>query len=245
MPTILVLFVLLLATLARCTPLPGVKCDGLQKTQHGFDLGPLMSCSPPSGSGLKTECPNVNYSIPEVVIQDQAFRIDVINSVLNRMNDALVSGDQNACRQAFRSELCSFYFPRCSDDHCSVNVTFNCTRAKEACPTNIDFGMFCPNVSPHEGEYPIEPCRQKEEEQVPLGNCVKYVDQRLPSWLLVHTKASERYAQTLYQKLAKSNETCAEMFLSHACQSVGRCWSQGCRLERSNSMDQCKSIDRW
>lgn len=248
MPTI-PLVLLLLATLARCSPLPGVKCDGLQETQHGFDLGPLMSCSPPSGYDLQTECPNVNYSIPEVARQDQTFRKDVILSVLNRIEDALrilnsAASAREACRQAFRNELCSFYFPRCSDDHCTVSVSFNCTRVKEACPgVSFDFGVFCPKVSP-EGVYPIEPCRQKEEEeQVRLDSCAPHADLRLPSWLLVHTKAFEGDAQTVYAELNKRNETCAKNFLSHACQSVGRCWSQGCRLERSNSKDQCSSID--
>ena len=247
MPTV-PFVLLLLATLARCTPLPGVKCDGLQQTQHGFDLGPLMSCSPPSGSDLERECSNVNYPIPEVVLRDQTFRIDVIQSVLNRIDDAFQNSGpdaRTACRRAFRDELCSFYFPRCSDDHCTVNVSFNCTRVEEACPDEFRFGEFCPNVSPHEGVYPIEPCRQKEEVQVPLGSCAPYVDQKLPAWLLVHTKAFEGQAQTVYTVLSRKNETCAEEFLSHACQSVGRCWSQGCRLERSNSKDQCNSVDSW
>ena len=247
MPTVPFVF-LLLATLARCTPIPGVKCDGLQQTQHGFDLGPLMSCSPPSGSDLERECSNVNYPIPEVVLQDRTFRIDIIQSVMDRVNYASQSSDpdaRTACRRAFRDELCSFYFPRCSDDHCTVNVSFNCTRVEEACPDDREFGVFCPNVSPHEGVYPIEPCRQKEEVQVPLGSCALYVDQRLPAWLLVHTKAFEGEAQMVYAVLSRKNETCAEKFLSHACQSVGRCWSQGCRLERSNSKDQCNSVDSW
>ena len=247
MPTVPFVF-LLLATLARCTPLPGVKCDGLQQTQHGFDLGPLMSCSPPSGSDLERECSNVNYPIPEVVLRDQTFRIDVIQFVLNRINDAFQDSRpdaQEACRRAFREELCSFYFPRCSDDHCTVNVSFNCTRVEEACPDDVNFSEFCPNVSPHEGVYPIEPCRQKEEVQVPLGSCALYVDQRLPPWLLVHTKAFEGVAQTVYEVLSRKNGTCAEKFLSHACQRFGRCWSQGCRLERSNSRDQCNSVDSW
>ena len=240
---------LLLATLASSSPFPGVKCDGLRQKQHSFDLGPLTSCEvPPSISSVKTQCPNVDYPIPAVVLEDQVFSVAYIRNILTNIDNALISSDENvksACRQSFTDELCSFYFPRCSDDHSTVDVSFNCTRAKAQCPSsNFDFDLFCPKVSPHDGVYPIEPCKMKEEQQVSLDRCASYVDQALPSWLLVHVKAIEGKAVSGHGLLS-GNAECAEMFLNYSCRSIGRCWSQGCRLERVNSKEQCNSTDAW
>ena len=248
-PTLL--FAFFVATLARCSPVPGVKCDELQETQHSFDLGPLTSCVvPPSGSALENSCPNVDYAIPAVALQYNASRLAVIQATMSDLDAILGLQPPNiksACVQTFRNELCSFYFPRCSDDHSTVDVSFNRTRAREQCPSDLsmeEFDVLSPKASsPHEGVYPIEPCKQKEQ-QVPLGMCASYVDQRLPSWLFVQVKAIEEDAVPVYNLLL-GNKQCAEMWLNYTCGSVGRCWSQGCRLERSSSREQCMDLDSW
>ena len=246
------LICLLLATLTKCSSVFGGKCGGLQEEQHSFDLGPLTSCVvPPSGSDLEDSCPNVDYAIPAVALQYNASRLAVIQATMSDLDAILAfqpSNINSACIQTFRNELCSFYFPRCSDDHSTVDVSFNRTRAREQCPSNLlsmaEFDVFSPKASsPHEGVYPIEPCKQKEQ-QVPLGMCASYVDQRLPSWLFVQVKAIEEDAVDVYNLLLHQRQ-CAEMWLNYTCGSVGRCWSQGCRLEHTNSKEQCNSLDDW
>lgn len=245
---------LLLATLGKCSPVSGGKCDQVQVTQHMFDLGSLTSCTvPPSGSSL-ARCPNVNYPIPAVALQDEVSHAARIQSTVTALRSAIsVStgydmSKTEACVQDFTNELCSFFFPRCSDDHSTVDVSFNCTRAMEQCPEiqhNFDRDRFCPMVSGFEGVYPIEPCKQKVQ-RVPLGNCAVAVDQTLPTWLAVQVKAIEGYSRAVYEFLdMRPQRDCADMWGNYTCRSVGRCWAQGCRLERTNSKDLCTTLQSW
>ena len=212
-----------------------------------------MSCAvPPTGSLVREgSCPNVDYAVPAVTLQDADSHLTLIRSTVTALRVRIAvdhamfdSTKAEACEQEFKEELCSLFFPRCSSDRATVDVSFNCTRAVGQCPDGFDV-RFCPKLSGYGDVYPIEPCKQKVQ-QVPLGNCAMAVDQTLPSWLALQVKAIEGYTIDTYDYLnGTPQRDCADLWGNYTCQSVGRCWAQGCRLEHINSMERCNKLDSW
>ena len=241
----LVLFVVFVSA-ADGTP---VKVRGSRSTtvEHPFDLGPLTTCVQPPNT---TACPFVNYPIPAVLASSINSRIIPIESALKYVSTI----SNEACQNSFRRELCNLYLPRCneeSDGTQSVSLHFNCTRVLADCPSDkhADLRSYCPEVGPLTGTYPLENCKPSSEQNRIVSNdslCDDYVDAAMPKWLQAHVKVYGNNFKSVHDILKDNGaEDCVPDWLNISCQSFGRCWAQGERMEHYHSKDQCQLVEMW
>ena len=226
-----------------------VKLRGSRSTtlEHPFDLGPLTTCVQPPNT---TVCPFIDYPIPAVLASSINSRIIPIESAL----DYVSSHSDEACQNSFRRELCNLYLPRCteeSDGTQSVRLHFNCTRVLADCPSDKhdDFQKYCPEVGQLTGTYPLENCKPSSEQDRIVSNhslCDDYVDAAMPKWLQAHAKVYGNNLKVVYEVLEDNDaEDCLPNWLNVSCQSFGRCWAQGERMEHPHSKEQCQSVESW
>lgn len=226
--------------------------------EHPFDLGPVTACvTAPSTSS----CPTVDYDIPATVASSLDIRTATIEPIMKLFTTSVHPNEDNReCIENFRKELCEFHLPKCTEKNDGTNaieIKFNCTRALSQCPdvgsALGDLSAFCPELGDMGGTYDLEKCSPQpvqEQTDLNIADCRRYADSSLPSWISAYLKILGNSLDVQYDHLLSTSKQddfvlqgCLVGWLNVSCQSFGRCWAQGERLEYFHSREDCQSLD--
>lgn len=219
--------------------------DGL--STNPFDLGEANACAQPQGISV---C-NVDYEVPAAVAHQ---RVIAIKQGLINESSTMTGGEVAVCRTAITQVQCTRHFPRCYSSEGRVSVVYSpstCSQVIDNCTEQVmeqgscDFTVnassrMCKTVSEFvsESQQPLMACN-KTAEIHPLW----YVTE----WMFVYLRDIDEELSSLSGLDEIVDSLCLEKYFSFRCQSIGRCWDQGRRIESSphNTQQTCQEILNW
>jgi len=211
--------------------------------EHAFDLGTLSCCPTPRSN----TCTNLPDYIPCTVANGME---DTENSIERTFNS--LSSVNATCAETVKNIQCSQKFPACvtlpnGDLEVRFSLQDDCDEELELCP------IFLRDSLRKEGlclisnsSYPMNNCEASSPEQ-PLNLRHCKVNWYLPEWIHQYLQVIDKELNALEQTFMSNGATdiCWDKYKDFRCQSVGKCWAQGDRLEGINTSEDCSEVVRW
>ena len=214
-----------------------------------FDIGAAYGCALPQGDA--NAC-SIDYQVPAAVAHHRIFAIrqGMVNGTT-----ASTSGEGTECRSAINEVQCAKHFPRCKSSEDSVSVVYS----PEACSQVVD---TCTDMVMDKGscDFTVNATQSTcktvaqfvAESQIPLTACNKTAQDSnwyVTEWMFAYLRNIDEELTISYEEGLKEiiSMECFERFASFRCQSIGRCWDQGRRIEIHpyNIMSNCQEILNW
>ena len=226
-----------------------VKERQIVEEEHDFDLGPLRCCRHRDSD----VCPSMSELVPCSFVKDMDDREGRIRARMMTYKDLATTNPQHAnCSRDLGEVLCEQNFPTCvinADGSHSVELSAQdtCEQRMESCPgyvRRIDvFEDICSLYEPESTTYSVSNCTVPE---ITLTYC--NVDWYLPEWGHQYLQQIDLELDNMLNlngELSGISDTCKQKVKDFHCRSVGRCWAQGDRLERINSINTCHEVSSW
>ena len=212
-----------------------------------FDLGEANACVQPQGLSVCT----IDYEVPAAIAH---HRFATIKEGLVNHSISLVTGLENLpCRTAIAEVQCARHFPRCHSSEGRVSVAYSqdaCLQVIDNCTDTVEEQGSCDftvNASSHgmcktvsefvsESGRPLLACNKTAS-----SNPLWYVTE----WMFAYLRDIDE--DDLSSVSALLSPSCFEQYSRFRCQSIGRCWDQGRRIEFSshNTRKNCQAIVGW
>ena len=214
--------------------------------ENSFDFGPLRCCARPRDSEV---CPNLSDRIPCTLATNMTAIEERILYELTIFGK--FSSVYSTCSEGIRDILCKARFPTCvitanGTHQIQLPPRDTCKTKLDSCPTflqsNDNIDDMCFLYDSTNTTYSVANCNAHN--MTGLSHCT--VDWYLPEWLRRFVrKIDEDLGRSRNVDLLSVNTSCWEKIRDFQCQSVGRCWAQGDRLEYINSRETCNEVMRW
>ena len=243
-------------TFGRGNPLGSTDTVVERPPDNPFDGGEINSCVRLNPENVSTYC-TIDYDVP-------AYVAAIAPILLSEIRGALSNARSDSCSTTLREILCSQKFPRCrlqesGDVHIEQTYTQSCNqRLQTDCSTERYNGLqqqhVCgfPNVTARDtDQLPASPCQPVAEYEFNLQLCHTVIDAdktMVTPWMfelmkqkdaVVHSELRDNLDGLLIDR------TCQRKWAAYYCQSVGRCNSDGTRIELVNTMEDCEMLLQW
>ena len=213
--------------------------------EHPFDLGTL-SCCPTPRSDINI-CTNLPDHIPCTIANEMEDREDNIKRTFHSL-----SNRNSTCAEAVKNVQCSKKFPACvtlpnGDLEVRFSLQDDCNEQLELCPNYLRESFLQEGLCLiSNSSYPIDNCEASSPER-PLNLLHCTANWYLPDWIHQYLKVISSELDALHQLFMSSGATnsCWAKYRDFRCQSVGKCWAQGDRLEAINTLEACREVVRW
>ncbi len=217
----------------------GVCHSVVDPNPNPFDGGPINSCTAPSFSPGSICRDLVNYEVPSSVAR-------LVNIVEDHINNHLEDGVSDECREAYRNTLCLQRFPRCEgngtillgEQSRTMSVSSECNTFIQSRTRNEEIRLPLDDTCRTIGEQTFE---------VSLNRCAVSAGQLMTPWMLEYIQTVDHTVRNensvLYDPQHSSG--CAEPLAFHLCNFIGKCSSDGVRVEYINSYESCSRTINW
>ena len=180
----------------------------------------------------------VNYKVPTPIAR-------LSNIIETLVNDSLLEGVVERCRDNYRRVLCLHRFPRCRFNRFSNRLsvilnegTFTATLTQN-CPLYANrIFLNAKEITLNDDCYSLSKYSSFE-----FTRCRVNPDMRLSPWMLEYLKAVDR---TITQEtgLLYHLRGCGDKYAFHRCNFIGRCTIEG-HVEFINSYESCRNTTTW
>ena len=216
--------------------------------EHPFDLGTLSCCpTPRSDVNICTDLPDF---IPCTIAHEMEDRENSIKRTFNSLSR--LDGVNATCAEAVKNVQCSQKFPACvtlpsGDIEVRFSLQDDCDEQLDLCPSYLKTSFIQEGLCLiSNSSYPVDNCEASSPEQ-PLNLLHCTVDWYLPEWIHQYLKVISSELNALHPTFMSNGGTdsCWAKYRNFRCQSVGKCWAQGDRLEGINTLEACREAVRW
>ena len=225
--------------LSRCTPSTH---RIITQSANPFEGGAVESCEIPT---VTATCSGiVNYPVPTSIARLAAI-------IEHHIRDTVGSESSNpACEDTYREVLCSQKFPRCEENGSIVFNSYSCSdRVNELSSTGECTEVLLTN---------LQSVCNREQHTVPAGTCrpiseIKESDftfhfcsilnqtTLVTQWMFEYIK----YIDQEFSGTITTHPPCGQAFVSHMCNLIGRCTSDGEYIEFVNTQESCFNTAKW
>lgn len=214
-----------------------------------FDIGAAYGCALPQ---VDASVCTVDYQVPAAVAHHRIFAIK--QGIVN-VSTGSTGGESAECKSAINQVQCARHFPRCTSSEDRVSVVYSqqaCMQALNTCTDGaVDKGSCEFTVNATQGTCKTV-AQFAAESQIPLTACNKTAQDSywyVTEWMFAYLRDIDEQLTLSYEDGLDEilNKECFERYAQFRCQSIGRCWDQGRRIEihPNNVMSNCQDILNW
>lgn len=212
---------------------------------NAFDIGPIDECIVPTPEQLPECHQYVDYAVPAALLATTS------RSIKEKQVSGAVDRVPDPCSELARRYQCRLQFPKCTDEGVQfTNDEAECTAALEMCSDgNMEYAYdhLCgPSI-----EVSQSTCTSVSTVIPDTDYCQQlsgWSDWYVTEWAAVLLREAERDIDGVNEFLSFQSDiqaACVPLYSQLRCGGVGKCWSQGNRLELNATREVCVKFFDW